>query len=459
MRPRVARQSNDMVVSLSLKNPIARIAVLLAALGLAALLVVIVLFNFIIGTMVDYRKSFNRDELASPVYHFPSSARMHARLAEAEMTARNRDLANAEAHALTAVRLSPYDYRNPLILASIKEASGDRQAAEEQLRKALVLAPTSISVRYQLANLLVREGRVEELIEEFRKATSYDPRLLAGAINLVWQVSNKDVSMIERVVGDNPKAQITLAQFLLKQARTEDAARIFVGIDRRARLTSLETPLVLRSFIDTGYPGLARYLWVGLASSNAETEAPLVWNGGFETDILKTLGQFDWAIPEWAVSKSNNRETRYARLGIDRTTAHTGARSLKIEFAGENTTRLDGEVKQLIALKPGARYRLECYVKSEGLITPEGPRVVVIGGQSATEPSKEPASEAVRAGSNDWQRLTIDFIAPQSKIAGQSSVHIAIKRIPQFSYDEPTRGAVWFDDFKIEEQKPGAGDL
>jgi tetratricopeptide (TPR) repeat protein len=440
-----------MVVSLSLKNPIARIAALLAAAAVAALLVALVLFNFIIGTMVDYRKRFNRDELASPVYHFPGSARMHARLAEAEMMERNRDLANAEYHALAATRLSPYDYRNPLILASIKEAGGDRQAAEEQLRKALALAPTNISVRYQLANLLVREGRVEESIEEFRAATAADPRLLAGAIDLIWQVSNKDVGVIERVAGETPKAQMTLAQFLLKQSRAEDAARVFVGIDRKARLTSVETPSILKSFIEAGYPGLARYLWVGLASNNAETETPIVWNGGFETDLLKNFSHFDWAVPEWAVSKINNRETRYARLGVDRTTAHTGARSLKVEFAGENTTRLDGEVKQLIALKPGARYRLECYVKTEGLITPEGPRVVVVGGQSEGEPSKEPASEAVRAGSNDWQRLTIDFIAPQSKVAGQSSVQIAIKRIPQFSYDEPTRGTVWFDDFKVEE--------
>jgi thioredoxin-like negative regulator of GroEL len=446
-----------MVVSLSLNNRIARVGVLLAAVGLAALLVVIVLFNFVIGTMIDYRKRFSRDELASPVYHFPSKARLHARLAEAELTDRQRDLASAESHALTAIRLSPYDYRNPLILASIKEASGDRQAAEEQLQKALALAPNNISVRYQLANLLVRQGRVDESIEEFRKAVAADSRLLAGTIDLIWQVSNKDVNMIERVTGDNPKAQMTLAQFLLKQSRTEDAARVFVRIDRRARLSSVETPAFLKAFIEAGYPGLARYLWVGLASSNAETEAPLVWNGGFETDILKNLGQFDWTIPEWAVSKNTNRETRYARLGIDRTTAHTGARSLKIEFAGENTTRLDGEIKQLIALKPGARYRLECYVKSEGLITPEGPRVVVIGGESASEPSKEPASEPVRAGSNDWQRLTIDFIAPQGKTAGQSSVQIAIKRIPQFSYDEPTRGTVWFDDFKIEEHGQGSG--
>ncbi|HET8677487.1 MAG TPA: hypothetical protein VFO63_16940, partial [Blastocatellia bacterium] len=89
----------------------------------------------------------------------------------------------------------------------------------------------------------------------------------------------------------------------------------------------------------------------------------------------------------------------------------------------------------------------------EGLVSPEGPRLAVTGGVSASDPKQEPASEPVAAGSTDWQRLAVDFIAPQTKTPGQSSVVIAIKRIPKFSYDEPTKGIVWFDDFTIKEQK------
>jgi len=440
-----------MVIDLSLKNIIARVAALLAATGLAALLVIIVFSNFIIGTMIDDRKRFSRNELASPVYHFPNSARLHARMAEAELIDRERDLASAESHALTAIRLSPYDFRFPLILASVKEAGGDRQAAGEQLRKALALAPNNQAVRYRLANLLLREGRLEESIEEFRIAVVTETRLLAATIDLIWQVSNNDVNMIERVTGDSAKAQMTLAQFLAKQSRAEDAARVFSRIDRQARLASAETPAFLKSLIDAGHTVIARELWAGLWSAR-EPENPLVWNGSFETDISKNLGHFDWAISELAVRKDLNKETRYARLGIDRSTARSGARSLKIEFTGENTTRLDGEIKQLIALKPGARYRLECYAKSEGLITPQGPRLVVTGGESTIDPKQEPVSEPVAAGSTDWQHLTVDFIAPQGKTPGQSSVLIAIKRIPKFSYDEPTKGIVWFDDFTIKQQ-------
>ncbi len=433
-----------MVINLSLKSRIARAAVLLAAIVVTSLLVVIIFSKFIIGTMTDNRKQFSSDELASPAYYFPSSARLHARLAEAEMFDRERDLASAESHALLAIKLSPYDFRFPLILASVKEAGGDRQTAGEQLRKALTLAPNNQTVRYRLANLLLREGRLEESIEEFRIAVATETRLLASTINLIWQASGNDVNAIERVTGDSDKAQMTLAQFLAKQSRAEDAARVFARIDRASKVTSAETPLFLRSLIDSGHTVVARELWAGLWSTR-EPENPLVWNGSFETDISKNLGQFDWAIL--------NRESKYARLGIDRTTAHTGARALRIEFTGENTTRLDGEIKQLIALKPGVRYRLEGYAKSEGLVTPEGPRLVVTGGVSPNDPKQEPASEPVAAGSTDWQRLTVDFTAPQTKIPGQSSVLIAIKRIPKFSYDEPTKGIVWFDDFTIKEQK------
>jgi tetratricopeptide (TPR) repeat protein len=450
-----------MTVDLSLNNRIARAAVLLAAIGIAALLIVIVFSNFIIGTMIDNRKRFSRNELASPIYHFPGQARLHARMAEAELVERDRDILSAEHHALTAIRLSPYDFRFPVILASVKEASGDRQAAGEQLRKALALAPNNMTVRYRLANLLLREGRLEESVEEFRIAVASETRFLGATIDLIWQASNKDVNMIERVTGESPKAQMTLAQFLSKQARAEDAARVFSRIDRNARLAHPETPAFLKSLIDTGNVVIAREMWAGLWN-RGEPEIPLVWNGGFETDISVNFGHFDWAISDWAAKKENNKETRYARLSIDRSTARTGARSFKIEFTGENTTRLDGEIKQLIALKPGVRYRLECYAKSEGLITPEGPRLVVIGGESVSElkqePAKqdsakqEPASEPVAAGSSDWQRLSVDFIAPQGKTPGQSSVQITLRRIPKFSYDEPTKGIIRFDDFTIKEQ-------
>jgi len=171
----------------------------------------------------------------------------------------------------------------------------------------------------------------------------------------------------------------------------------------------------------------------------AEGQSTLVWNGGFELDLPKDFAQFDWSFGR----------SEYARFTIDTAVAHSGARSLRIEFAGRDTTQLDNEIKQLVALRPGVRYSLECYVKASDLQTPEGPRVVV---SSSASPVWLAASDAVVPGSGDWQRLAVAFVAPQSASSATSAVLISIKRKPKFSYDEPTRGTLWFDDFSLKEQ-------
>ena len=157
----------------------------------------------------------------------------------------------------------------------------------------------------------------------------------------------------------------------------------------------------------------------------------LVWNGGFERDLLKGFPQFDWAIGR----------SDYARLGFDNETARSGARSFKIEFTGRDTTRLDNEVRQVVALDAGARYELECYVKTKELDTPEGPRVVVSTGTTGEEIA---SSGPVPAGSSDWRRIAFEFVAPPGRM-----INISIKRKPRFSYDNPTRGVIWIDDFSL----------
>ena len=80
--------------------------------------------------------------------------------------------------------------------------------------------------------------------------------------------------------------------------------------------------------------------------------------------------------------------------------------------------------------------------------SPEGPRVVVTDASS----NWIAASEPVSPGSSDWKTLAVDFVAPQNAGGGSSAILLSIKRKPRFSYDEPTNGTVWFDDFSIKEQ-------
>lgn len=405
----------------------------MGAIAGGLLLVALVVSRFVIGTLANHRIPATRDTLRVPVEYFPGSARLNARLASAELSASDRDLELAESHAQRAVNLSPYDYRFRLTLATIKEAGGDRAAAEESLKSASALAPNYWSVHYRLGNLLVREGKLTQSLDEFRIAASINRELLAGTLDLVWRASGGDVNAVQAVCGNDPRTRLALAHFLLKVSRAAEAASIFSSIDRRDRIAlSRESSAFLDTLIAAGKLETARDLLTDLAGS--DRQAP-IWNGSFEADIAKDFAQFEWSLGR----------TEYARLAIDETVARTGSRSLRIDFAGQDTTSLDNEVKQRMALRPGVRYTLECYAKTSGLETPEGPRVVVTGGAS---PVWIAASEPVAQGSTDWQRLTVDFVAPESA----SGAFVSVKRKPKFSYDEPTRGTVWFDDFSIREQ-------
>jgi len=418
-------------MELNLTKPGARVLLGLLTVAACALLALLIVSRFVIGTLADRRLQVTRGTLKVPVEYLPGSARLNARLAAAEFSEGDRDLASAKVYAERAVKLSPFDHRVWLTMASIEEATGDRRAAEEALRTASELAPNYWSVHYRLGNLLVREGKVTESLEEFRKAIAANVTLTPGALDLVWQASRENVNAVRSVCEDNPKAKLALAQFLLVKSKPVEAAEVFNSIDRASLVSAAtDSSAFLNGLIAAGKLETARDLWSDLVG--VDRGASLIWNGGFESDIQRSFSQFDWSF---------NR-SEYARLSIDPASPHSGSHSLKIEFVGRDTTSLDNEIRQLVAVTPGARYVLECYFRTEGFEGPEGPRIVVTDDASTWIAASEP----VPAGSSDWRRLSLEFVAPQ-----KGAVVISIKRKPKFSYDEPTLGTVWFDDFSMKQ--------
>jgi hypothetical protein len=422
-----------MFIELPLKGRFAKIALLAATLVCCILLGLIVFANFVIDALADQRASVTTEALAVASSYFPASARLNARLARAEMEEEERDLELARFHASRAVALSPSNYNNRTLLAYIDESRGDRTAAEDSLKVAMSLAPYNKEVHWRLANLLLREGKLSESVDQFRAAVSVDPSYMPSTLELLWPASGGNVQALESVAGSGSLARFALAQFLLKRLRVAEAASVFGKIDPRARYDTPEGSAFLATLIKMGFLELARALWTDLVSPG-KADRPLVWNGGFESDIVAGFSQFDWTIAG----------NSFARISIDVGGAHSGSRSLRVDFTGRDTTRLDDEIKQLIVVRPGARYRLACYVKTEGLVTPEGPRIAVVDQKSQASIA---SSDAISPGSSDWKPLSVDFDVSRSSRA----VLVSIKRIPKFSYDKPTSGTIWIDDFNLTE--------
>src|SRR5262245_27371088 len=408
-----------------------------------------VVSGFIIRGVADQRWSLPHEWLLSAVERFPDSARINFKLADAEIKSGAWDARfapEAESHALRAVELSPWNYQARRLLAMAQELNGKPDEAENSLREAVKLAPNHAELNWAFANLLARRGKLGESLQPFRVAARSKAGLLLLAVETIWRFSSGDLETLKAFAGKDTESLMAVVKYMVEQNLMAEAVSVFNSIDKDARSRSPQSLELIDALMRAGQFALAKETWLELmAASNAaaagaaasgaadRTDGSPIWNGGFEADAAPGLHHFDWVI----------RENKYARIVIDRNFARTGARSLKVVFSGLDTTTLRDQVQQAIILKLGAGYRLVCYAKAKHLFTPEGPRVAVIG-----EGGVIGLSEPVKADSPDWQRLVVDFTAPKnSQLAA-----LSIVRTPRFSYDDPTRGIIWFDDFVLSER-------
>ena len=433
--------TNPIVLDLYLNRVAARVALAVGAFVLFVLLALNLLSDFARGTLSDERVMVSRAVLAASSSRFSNSPRLHVKLAKACLLAPEYSLADAESHARRAIELSPYDYRFPLLLSLIKEAAGDQTVAEQYLRRALALAPNYVDVRWHLANLLLRQGKLDESLNEFRTTIASRNSLLPMTLDLIWTATHGDIKAMEAVAGYSPQGPIALAQFLMKRSRVAEAAAILRALDRNELLASPETPRFIDELIAAARFQLARELWLDLKGAG-DANHSLIWNGGFEAVVAQELAQFDWVV---------KRDTA-GRFSLDTGMAHGGARSLRIDFTRRDPADLAGEVSQLIAVRAGVHYRLECYAKSERLDATPGPRVAVTAVDSA---SWLAVSKPVGQEADGWQLLIIDFVAPRQASDGESAVYISIKLKSQNDQEVPTEGIVWFDDFAMSQQASG----
>jgi tetratricopeptide (TPR) repeat protein len=431
-----------MSFTLDLHRRSTRIAFSVIALAAYGLFIAAAIARFVISVAVDPQIQVSQETIEAAVAYFPDSAHLQARLATRLLESgvdgaesHERMAQRTIHHATRAVSLAPWSFEARVLLSAARELNGELIPAEKELRQAIALAPHRVDLHWRLANLLVRQDRLAEALDEFRAVLSTDPARLPATLDTVWQASGNDLDAMRSVTGSQPRAQMALANFLAAQERqdlAEAAAGIFTGLDPRSLQTLPETTGLLDSMIAAGRIELANRLWRHLFGEPPNRS--LIWNGGFESPRRKGFTQFDWQLGE----------SKYARIGVVTGVSRTGQRSLGLVYRGVETTRLEDEIGQLIAARPGTHYRLECYAKTDALITPDGPRIVVT---NADSPNPIASTNAVAQGTHGWRLLAIDFIAPPDTRA----LRVCIRQTPSYSYADPTLGAVWFDDFSLTE--------
>ncbi|HYP52363.1 MAG TPA: carbohydrate binding domain-containing protein [Pyrinomonadaceae bacterium] len=342
-----------------------------------------------------------------------------------------------------AVALSPNDYRLWQELGRARGQSGDAAGGERALRRSVELAPHYAMPRWYLGNLLLRAGRVEEAFAELRGAAELHPDLRQQVFALAGQVFGSDTRRIAEVAGTNAAMRAQLVEFFVKQKRGDEALAVWSGMSAEERAAQQAAgKSLMRALLDAGRAHSALEVLRGVAPEAARDVAVgRVTNGGFEGDV-NTSGEnpFGWSV----------RQAEQVQAGLDARGAR-GGRSLRLNFSARAAASYSG-LSQLVAVEPGARYRLEFFVRTEDLKSASTLLTEVLDGASAEPGRVLGASAPVPAGTNDWQSVAVEFaVPPQSQ-----SVVVRLNRAPCADALCPIFGRIWYDDFSL--QRLGAGE-
>lgn len=339
-----------------------------------------------------------------------------------------------------ATALSPQDYRLWMELGRAREQAGDAAGGELALRRARELAPNYVMPRWYLGNLLLRAGREEEAFVELRGAAESDATLRGPIFASVWSIFGGDVGRVTAAMGGSPSVRGELITYLIGQKRTDDALKLWATLsreDKRAQRAAGDG--LVEALLAGKRVNAALSVFREASPDGGRVAAEQITNGGFEGDAAAAAGNraFDWTVTPVA----------QAQTGVDPGAFHSGARSLRVSFNAPSSIQYANAL-QLVAVEPGARYRLEFFVRTEGL---KSVATLVVDVVSAKQGGAAIATSApTPAGTNDWQQVALEFTAP----ADADGVVLLIRRQPCKDDVCPIFGKIWYDDFSL--QRVGA---
>jgi len=332
-----------------------------------------------------------------------------------------------------AAALRPRDYVMWLEVGLARDEAEDQAGAINSFKEASALAPDYAEPRWQLGNVLLRAGLMDEAFLEMRRAAQSNQAFLPQLIDLAWNIYNGDVLSVEQAVQpQSSKARLALARFAAKHGKAADAARIFRTIenaaeeDRRAFLTEL---LAAKEF------NVAYEVWSTEPGKNANHSGSGFTDGGFEEQINFDEPGFGWQVA---------RNLATVRISIDKAQPHNGSNSLRLDWSGDSSPASQ-IVSQIVPVEPNARYRLRFAIRAEELVTGGLPLIAIVDA-GAKDSTPLAQSELLPPNTAPWQERSVEFVCGKETQA----VLVILRRQGCSNGPCPVFGRLWLDDFSLQ---------
>ncbi len=351
---------------------------------------------------------------------------------------RHVDLRKSKDYLEQAIRRTPLQQDYWLHLATILQSMDQKEESERALETALLIFPTGYQGRWVAGNLLLQQGAPMKALPHFSYILAHYPDESRSIYDL-WEGLTKDSDLIlEKLI---PKDYSSLYQYLAhlcEESEREKAQKVWKRMESLGyRPRRDDTVRYVEFLIAHGEVKDAFRVWSTEASAEEiflPADGNLINNPGFERE--KSLGGgFDWTISQ----------TPGAKVSIDHLVAFEGKSSLRIRFNGSEDIDFH-HVYQWISWKPHTDYQLKVKMKTEALTPLTGPRMEVIGFDSALYGASESLT-----GDNDWRELRVAFHTPAQSQGGL----LRVRKLRAKNPDRSVSGTIWIDDVRLFEGRNG----
>ncbi|MBI5848197.1 MAG: O-antigen ligase family protein [Nitrospirae bacterium] len=170
-------------------------------------------------TLTYYRDTITRASLLDPLE--PSHHYLMSRAA-----AERSDRPSERQDSLHAIRLSPSNAEYLQALGSAFEKEGDTAAAGKLFAESVTRARTNSVVLRQYGSFLMRAGRKEDALSQFRTALSLEPQKLKDYIALLVPEGLSDAEILG-IIPENAESYITFAEYLDATGSQEKALTVY----------------------------------------------------------------------------------------------------------------------------------------------------------------------------------------------------------------------------------------
>lgn len=355
----------------------------------------------------------------------PRDAETHS--ARGNVLQRLEDYPHARDEFERAVELRPRDYYLWMLLGITRDQNEDQAGALRALRQSAALAPSYAQPRWQLGNLLLRMGQLDQAFVELRRAAESNPSLWPNVDDLAWGVYGRDAGAVVKVIQPaTDTARMALALFFARHnqgAAALDQFRSTVVKSDKSTESLLGELLKAKAFTE-GYEVWALMHGVPLSDTG------MIRDGGFEGVL--TIGQtgFGWQITPDVVNVG---------MSIDEGAHQNGSRSLRLDFRG-NSNPSSPLLTQIILVKPLTHYHFGLAALSKDFVSAADPVITLI---DASDPKNVVLAQSppLRSDPNVWREFAIDFTTN----AETQAITITLARQACANNPCPAFGTVWLD--------------